>query len=104
MSMEAMKKVTEAEQLVQSRREAAAVEGRQMIAQAQRDGELLVQQVRQSAEAQVRELMAQTEAATAEKTKQVLAEAEKKCVQFRQDARQRLDEAASFIAGRVVSD
>lgn len=102
--MEAMKKVTETEQQAQSKREAAVLEGRQALVAAQREGERLLEQARQDADAQAKEVMVRAEERAAEEAKVILAAAETDNEAFRQKARQRLDEAAGFIAERVVNN
>ena len=79
MSLEAMKKITEAEQDTQSR------------------------QARAQAEAQAKEAMAQAESRAARRTEEILAEKRSDCDALRSAARERLPAAVELIVGRVVS-
>lgn len=102
MAMDAIKKVTETEQDFQKRREAAAAEGKQQVAQAQKDGRRIVEEARQTAEAQVRQMMADADGKAAQKAQEIMAAAQKDCEGLKQQARTHLDQAAALIVEKVV--
>lgn len=102
MSLDAIQKVTEAEQAALSRKAEAEAEARRMAAEAQRAGRERLEARRTEAEAQVKELMAQAEVQAARRERELLEENERACAALRDQARQRLDQAAELIVGRVV--
>ncbi len=103
MSLEAMKKITEAEQDTQSRRAGAAAEAKKLVSDAEKAGRALVEQARAQAEAQAKEAMAQAESRAARRTEEILAEKRSDCDALRSAARERLPAAVELIVGRVVS-
>lgn len=102
MAIEAIKKVTQTEQDSQKRREAAAAEGKQQVAQAQRDGRRIVDEARQKAEGQVKQMMLDADSKAAQLSQGILDEAKKECEVLKQEARKRLDQAAALIVEKVV--
>ena len=103
MSLEAMKKITEAEQDTQSRRAGAAAEAKKLVSDAEKAGRALVEQARAQAEAQAKEAMAQAESRAARRTEEILAEKRSDCDALRSAARERLPAAVELIVGRGVS-
>lgn len=102
MANEAIKKVTQTEQDSQKRREAAAAEGKQQVAQAQKSARALLEQSRQEAEAQAKQMMREAEEKAAQLADGILASAQQDCEVLKQEARKRLDEAAALIVEKVV--
>lgn len=103
MSLEAMKKITEAEQDTQSRRAGAAAEAKKLVSDAEKAGRALVEQARTQAEAQAKEAMVQAEARAACRTEEILAQQREACSALQAKARARLPAAVELIVGRVVS-
>ena len=68
MAVEAIQQVTQLEEQVKKQKEAAAVQNKQRLLDAQRAVRLQVEQSRQQAQAQAREMMAQAEAQAAQWT------------------------------------
>ena len=100
---EAIQEVTQAESQAKARCEAAAIQSRQKLADAQKQARGILEQARQQAQAKTREMMAQAEQRAAEETRQVLAQAEQDCEAMKQQARGRLDQAAQLIVEKVVN-
>ena len=86
MSLEAIEKVTQVESEVRERRAAAEAEAKQLVADAEKEGQALLQRRRSEAAEAGRELLRQAE----ERAK------------LREAAEKRLEAAAEFIVGRVV--
>lgn len=103
MSLEAIEKVTQVENLGRERKTAAEAEARQIVADAERDGLALLQQVRADAAESGRELLRQAEAKAAERSAQISQTAEAAGAALRETAGKHLEEAAEFIVGRVVN-
>ena len=104
MSLEAIEKVTQVENEVLERRAAAEAEAKQLVADAENEGQALLQRTRAAGAEAGRELLRQAEeraAAAAEKTARA---AEADAAKLRQAAEKRLEAAAEFIVGRVVSN
>lgn len=102
MSLETVKKVTDAEQDVKVRKAQTAQEAKRIVAQAQRDGQRAVDSARAKAKAEVAKLLEQAEQRSAEKEAQVVRETEGACESLRAQAQGRLAEAAALIVGKVV--
>ena len=102
MSLEAIEKVTQVESEARERRAAAGAEAKQLIADAEKEGQALLQRTRTAGAEAGRELLRQAEeraAAAAAKTAQA---AEADAAKLREAAGKRLEAAAEFIVGRVV--
>ena len=108
MSLEAIEKVTQVENEVRERRAAAEAEAKQIIADAEKEGQALLQRTRSAGVDAGRELLRQAEeraAAAAAKTAQAAETAkaaEADAAALRDAAGKRLEAAAEFIVGRVV--
>ena len=103
MSFEAIQKVTEAEQTVQSQKSAAADEAKRIVAEAERAGRQLVADARAQAEAKVKDLLAQAETRAGQQAEKALAASAADCEAMKQAARAHLDRAADLIVGKVGS-
>lgn len=103
MSLEAIQKVTQAEQAVREDKARAADEAKRIVAEAERAGRQLVADARSQAEEQVKTMLAEAEARAGEKSAQTLADNAAQCEALKQTARSRLDQAAGLIVGRVGS-
>lgn len=103
MSLEAIEKVTQVENLGRERKTTAEAEARQIVADAEREGLALLQQVRTDAAENGRKLLRQAEARAAERSAEISRTAEAAGAALRETADQHLEEAAEFIVGRVVN-
>ena len=101
MSLEAIQKVTEAEQAARERRAKAAEEAKRIVADAERAGRQLVQDARAKAEQDAKAMLADAEVQAEKQAEKTLADNDAKCEALKQAARKRLDKAASLIVGRV---
>ena len=103
MSLEAIRKVTEVEKMMLERKAAAEAEARQILSDAQSEGNRLLQRVRDEAAEQgalrLKEAETQAAAKAAEIQNRVLEASE----DLRKAAEKHLDEAVEFIVGRVVN-
>lgn len=104
MSLEAIKKVNEAEQSVQARKAEAAAAAKKLVADAEKAGREQLESQRAKAEADAREAMSRAEAKAEARSKEILAEGRRECDALRADARTRLPEAAKLIVRRVVNE
>lgn len=103
MSLEAIEKISQVEQENRERRAAADAQAKQMVADAQRDGQALIQKTRADAAEQGKELLHQAEKRAEERSAQISAAANAEGNALRAAAAQHLEEAAEFIVGRVVN-
>ena len=102
MSMKAIEKVTQVENLSRERKIAAEAEAKQMIANAERGSLALLQQVRENAVENGKELLRQAEENAAVRAEEIRKGAEAEAAALREVAEKHLAEAAEFIVGRVV--
>ena len=102
MSLEAIEKVTKAEQESKERRVAAEAEARQIVADAERAGLALLQKVRTDAAEEGKTLLRQAEERAAERAAEISANASREADALRQTAQTQLEEAAEYIVRRVV--
>lgn len=103
MSLEAIKQVTETEQLGRQRKTEAAATAKKTVADAEKAGLAALEEARSRAEAQVNAFMKEAEERASKHTKQVIAGAEKACDALRKSAEGRMDQAAALIVRRVVN-
>ena len=102
MALEAIQTVTQAEARAKADREAAAVQAKQRLADAQREAKQIVERARQQAREEAHRMMAEAESKAAQLTQEELTRAAADCDTLKQNARGRLEEAAQLIVGRVV--
>lgn len=102
MAIEAIRKVTQSEQEAQARRDAAAAENRQQVAQAQKQARTMLEESRQRAEGLAKELMRKAEEKAARENEEFLEQARQDCQRMKEEARKRLDQAADCIVEKVV--
>lgn len=103
MSLDAMMKVTQAEQAGQQRKAEAAATAKKMIAEAEQAGALALVSGRQKAEEEVASLMATAEASATQQSTQIMAQTQANCDALRKGAESRMAQAAQLIVGRVVN-
>lgn len=101
MSLEAIQKVTAAEQATREQKARAADEAKRIVADAERAGKQLVADARAQAEEVVKAMLAEAEERAGKRTEQALADNAAQCEALKQAARGRLDRAAGLIVGRV---
>ena len=102
MSLEAIEKVTQVEKETRERRAAAEAEAKQIVDDAEKEGQALLQRTRSEAAEAGRQLLRQAEERAAGQAAKTAQSAEADAAALRQAAGKRLEEAAEFIVGRVV--
>ncbi len=102
MSLEVIEKVTQVENESRERRMAAEAEAKQIVADAEKEGQALLQRTRSAGAEAGRELLRQAEERAAEAAAKTTQAAEKDAAALREAAGKRLEAAAEFIVGRVV--
>ncbi len=102
MSLEAVKKVTQAEQDAKARKAQSVVDARKLVADAEKAGAQFVAQAQAKARTESAGMMEQAEANAAAHLNKVIRETEGACDQLRAEAQKRLAKAASLIVRRVV--
>lgn len=102
MSLEAIEKVTQVENEVRERRAAAEAEAKQLISDAEKEGQALLQRTRAAGAESGRELLRQAEERAASAAAKTARAAEEDAAKLREAAGTRLEAAAEFIVGRVV--
>ena len=102
MPMEPIMEVLKTEEEMNSKRESAVTECRQKLLFAQRSAERLREQARADAEAEVREMMSEAERQGAQATYHALEEASVQWEHKKEEARQRIPQAARWIVEKVV--
>ena len=102
MSLEVIEKVTQVENESRERRMAAEAEAKQIVADAEKEGQALLQRTRNAGAEAGRELLRQAEERAAEAAAKTAQAAEKDAAALREAAGKRLEAAAEFIVGRVV--
>lgn len=103
MALEAIQKVTQAEESSRQRLESISAENRQKILVAQRAAQRVLEEGRLEAEGEVRQMMAEVEREAARKNQELLDQAARENEMMKQAARQRLDQAAELIVEKVVN-
>lgn len=102
MSLEALQKVTSAEQAAQTRKAEAAAAAKKLVSDAQRAGEALLEQTRRDAEAENKALMQQAEERAGQTAEKLLQDAKNQAGAECRSAEGKLDAAADLIVRRVV--
>jgi V/A-type H+-transporting ATPase subunit G/H len=103
MSLEAIKRVTETEQISAQRKAEAEAESKRAIGEAERAGRARLSEARAEAQARVKTMLAQAEENAAQEAKAISIETAKNCEQLKAEARGKLDDAAALIVRRVVN-
>ena len=102
MAQDAILKITEVEKKADEKILAAQAQARKIIADAEKCGEASLDTARAEAEAKVQEMMARAEDAAAGASLEITSGAERECEKLRALAKGRMNEAALFIAEKVV--
>ena len=103
LSLEAIKQVTEAEQDCAQRKAGALQAAKQMIADAERQGQAELESARSGAETKVLAMMRQAEEAAAGQAEAVQQETQRACADLKAAAQRQLDAAAERIVRKVVN-
>ena len=102
VSLEAIEKITQAEQDCQARKAEAEAEARRIVTEAEQNGLALLQQARAAAAEEGKLLIKQAEDRAAQQAAQIARTAQDESVALQDAAGKNLDQAADFIVGRVV--
>lgn len=102
MSIEAVQKVTEAEERARAQKAAAVEQAKKLVADAERTGRERLEAAHAEAEGQVKAMLSRAEESAAARTAAVLEETRRSCDGLRRAAEDRLDDAAALIIRRVV--
>lgn len=103
MSLEALQKVTGAEQAAQAKKTEAAAAAKKLVSDAQRSGETLLERTRQEAEENNKTLLRQAEQRAQEAARRQLEDAKARAGNLCKTAEGKLDAAADLIVRRVVN-
>ena len=103
MAVEAIQKVTEAEQGAKQRKDSILAESKQRILIAQRAAQRVLEDARVDAETETRQMMTQAEEQANQLTQKILEQAGQESETMKQAARQHLDQAAQLIVEKVVN-
>ena len=103
MSLEAIEKISGAEQRMQEEKAAAAASAKKCVSDAQRDGKALVEAARTRAEEKGKQLMKEAEDRAQQRTAEILEEARKDGEALSTTASEHMEEAVQFIVRRVVN-
>lgn len=102
MSLETIKRVSEAEKTAATAAAAAEAEAAATVGKAESDGEELLSRTHEDCRAEALALMAQTERRAADAAREIAAQNEKDSLALREAAGQKLAEAQAFILRKVV--
>jgi vacuolar-type H+-ATPase subunit H len=102
MSLDAMKKVAEAEAAAKQSMQEANGTSKQLIADAEAQGRALHQQRLAEADSAVKAMMQDAEAQAAKNAEEIMHHAENQCAVLRAHGSGLLDEAADRIVERIV--
>ena len=103
MSLDAIKRVTETEQISAQRKAEAEAESKKAIGEAERAGRAQLSAARAEAEAKVKIMMAEAEKGAAKEAEVVQQQTAQSWEQMKADARAKLEDAAALIVRRVVN-
>jgi V/A-type H+-transporting ATPase subunit G/H len=104
MSLDAIKMVAETEQQNKQKLAEARAKAKQMITEANADGQKASEERQAAAAAEVKRLMQDAELQADKNAKQLLRETELQCAAVRAKAEGRLDAAGKRIVGRIVNN
>ena len=103
MSLDAMMKVTQAEQLGQQRKAEATIAAKKIVAEAEQAGAVALSEARSKAELEVANQMMVAEDNAAKQAKQIMAKTQADCEALRNLAESHMEQATVRIVRRVVS-
>ena len=102
MAQDAILKITEVETAADEKITAAQAEARRIIAEAEKKGEESLDLAKAEANGKVEEMLVRAEDAAAGASLEITSGAERECENLRVLAKGRMNEAALFIAEKVV--
>lgn len=102
MSLDAIKKIAEAEAQAKNDLQEANGAAKQQVSDAEARGRSLQQERQKEAQAKVKQLMLDAEAQGAKRTEEILHHAENQCAVLRTRGEGRLSQAADRIVERIV--
>ena len=102
MSLEAIKQVTDSEQLADQKKAAAVAEAARTIAQAQKQGDGLLEEAQQKAQAVAAQKLKDAEGRAEVEARQVEAKTQEECSALKAEAKGKLEDAAALIIRKVV--
>ena len=102
MSLDAIQKITGAEQTAQARKAEAAAAAKKLVTDAQREGEALIAKARADAEAHNKSLLQQAEQRAAQAAEEIMANAARDAEAMCSAAQGKLEQAADLIVEKVV--
>lgn len=102
MSLDAMKKVVDAEDSARQSLQNATAEAKQIVADAEAKGRAYRESRQAEADAGVRAMMQDAEAKAADNGQEIMHHAENQCAVLRAHAESRLEQAADRIVERIV--
>ncbi len=103
MSLDDIKRITEAEHTAGNIVTEAQNEARLLISQAEQSGKAFSERVRAEAENKVKQLLLDAEDIAAQRNKSKTAELDKYCAALNAGANAKLDESAGIIVERIVN-
>ncbi len=103
MSLDAIKKISEAENAAESKRAVAQAEARQMAAKMEADGNLMIETARKEAYEKVRALAAQARSRGEQAAMQIRQRTALECENLERAASVRMDQAVGIITERIVN-
>ena len=104
MAMDAILKITEAEQAAEAKKKQAAADAKAKVNEARREVQSTIDAANRAAEEKVKELLAAAETAASGAQMKIMAQAESDCEKLRILARGRMSRAAELIVERVESE
>ena len=104
MSLEAVQRVSEAEEKARARRTEAAVACKKLVSDTEQSCQAQLEQVCSTAQSQAVEALVKAKAAAEKEVKAIQQETKQACTSLRQMAAKRLDAAAALIIRRVGGD
>ena len=104
MSLDAIKKISEAETAADAKRTAAQAEARQMVAKMEADGEAMIKAAREAAYEKTRLMALQARARGEQAAAQIRQRTALECENLDRTAAMRMDSAVKVITERIVND
>ncbi len=103
MALDAILKISEAEELAKKSAQEAAVQAKDLLRQAEAAGQAALEKSRAASAAWAKELMESGERAASVQAREIERKAQEACREIAQRAEGRLPDAADFIVQRIVS-
>ena len=103
MALDAILRISEVEELAKKSAQEAAVQAKDLIRQAEADGQALMAQTRAVSASKAKDWMAEAEQAAAEQAREIDRQAQADCDKIAREAEERLPAAVDFIVQRIVS-